>query len=216
MRFDAVIFDLDGTLADTLEDIADAMNASLLSLGQPTHSLGAYRRVVGAGIENLARDTLPADRQELVAQAVAGFRSHYSAHIADTTRPFPEVPAMLDALVQRGLKLAILSNKIDAMTKHIGELCFGRWKFDVIFGERPGVPRKPDPTAALEIAALLKVAPERTLFVGDTAIDMTTASNAGMYSVGVRWGFRAAELEPAGAKAVISSPLEILGILDPR
>ncbi|MGA9525292.1 MAG: HAD family hydrolase [Myxococcaceae bacterium] len=213
-QFDAVIFDLDGTLADTLEDLSDAMNASLRDLGQPVHSVAMYRKMVGAGVANLARSALPPDREDLLEQALAGFRSHYSAHIADTSRPYPGIPELLDALTGRGLKRAILSNKVDAMTKRIGELCFGRWTFDVIYGERSGVPRKPDPTSALEIAALLKVAPGRTVFVGDTAIDMKTAANAGMYGVGVRWGFRSEELEPAGAKAIISSPLELLSVLD--
>ncbi len=213
MRFDAVIFDLDGTLADTLEDIADAMNASLRDLGQPVHSVAMYRKMVGAGVTDLARSALPPDRQDLLEQTLAGFRNHYSAHLADSSRPYPGIPELLDALTARGLKLAILSNKFDAMTKRIGELCFGRWSFDVIFGERTGVPRKPDPGSALEIASLLKVSPERVAFIGDTAIDMKTAANAGMYGVGVRWGFRSEELEPAGAKAIISSPLELLSVL---
>lgn len=215
MHFQAVIFDLDGTLADTLDDIADAMNAALAHLGQPTHSREDYRAFVGAGVVNLARVTLPSDRQDLLDRAVELFRAHYQAHIVDRTRAFPDVPAMLDALVAQGLKLAVLSNKIDAMTRRIVESCFAGWPLFPVFGERAGVPKKPDPQAALEIAQLLGVEPARCAFVGDTAYDILTAVNAGMYPVGVTWGFRAREeMAGAGAKAMIDSPLELLPTLE--
>lgn len=215
MRFDAVIFDLDGTLADTLEDIADSMNEALSQLAQPAHPREAYRDMVGEGVVNLARNALPPGREELVEEAVTRFRAHYAAHIVDHTRAFPEVPAMLDALAARGVKLAVLSNKIDAMTRRIVERCFSKWQFDAVFGEREGVPRKPDPTSALEIAAMLRVAPARCAFVGDTWIDMKTAVNAGMYGIGVLWGFRPREeMEEAGAKRVVAAPAEIVAAVE--
>lgn len=214
VRFDAVIFDLDGTLADTLDDIADAMNAGLLALGQPTHGRDDYRAFVGEGVVNLARAALPSDRQDLVDQAVAQFRQHYAQHIVDRTRAFPDVPAMLDALAAKGLKLAVLSNKIDSMTRRIVDLCFARWSLEPVFGERAGVPKKPDPQAALEMAQVLGVAPARIAFVGDTSIDIRTAVNAGMYPVGVTWGFRGREeMIAAGAKAIVDSPMELVAEL---
>lgn len=215
MHFQAVIFDLDGTLADTLDDIADAMNAALAHLGQPTHAREDYRAFVGAGVVNLARVTLPQDRQDLLDRAVELFRTHYQAHIVDRTRAFPDVGAMLDALVARGLKLAVLSNKIDAMTRRIVDSCFASWPLFPVFGERAGVPKKPDPQAALEIAQLLGAEPGRCAFVGDTAYDILTAVNAGMYPVGVTWGFRTREeMVGAGAKAMIDSPLDLLPTLE--
>lgn len=214
MHFDAVIFDLDGTLADTLDDIADAMNAALLELGLPTHARDDYRVFVGEGVVNLAQNALPPAKQDLVEDAVRRFRAHYSGHIVDRSKPFADVPAMLDAVVAHGLKVAVLSNKIDAMTRRIVELCFSRWPIWPVFGERAGVPKKPDPTAALEIAAALGIAPARCAFVGDTAVDMATSVNAGMYGVGVTWGFRGrAEMESAGAKVIIDAPADLLGVL---
>jgi phosphoglycolate phosphatase len=213
-RFDAVIFDLDGTLADTLEDIGAAMNEALRRLGQPTHPPDAYREFVGEGVNKLAQAALPPDQHDLVARAVSEFRAHYVAHLVDRTRPFPEIPTALDALVERGIKLAVLSNKLDAMTRRIVELCFGRWPFHPVFGEREGVPKKPDPSGALEIASALGVAPPRMAMVGDTAIDIRTARAAGMLAVGVTWGFRPREeVAEAGADAVVGTPRELLEIL---
>jgi phosphoglycolate phosphatase len=216
MRFEAAIFDLDGTLADTLEDIGEAMNEALRRLGQPVHPWDAYREFVGEGVVKLAQAALPPERQELVSRAVAEFRAHYALHIVDHTRAFPGIPAALDALVERGLKLAVLSNKLDAMTRRIVELCFSRWPFHPVFGEREGVPRKPEPSVALEIASILGVKPERIALVGDTAIDMRTARAAGMHGVGVSWGFRPRqEMEEAGAHFIAGSPRELVTILLP-
>jgi phosphoglycolate phosphatase len=215
MRFEAVIFDLDGTLADTLEDIGQAMNEALRRLGQPTHEWDVYREFVGQGVVKLAEAALPPDRRDLVPRAVEEFQAFYAGHIVSHTRAFPEIPGVLDALAERGLELAVLSNKRDAMTKRIMELCFSRWRFHPVLGEREGVPKKPDPAAALEIASALGVAPDRVAFVGDTAVDVHTARNAGMYSVGVLWGFRPREeIEEAGAHAIISKPQELLPILE--
>lgn len=214
-RFDAAIFDLDGTLADTLQDIADAMNGALSSLGFPEHSLQTYRGLVGEGVEHLARGALPPGEEARVPEAVTHFRSHYAEHIVSRSRPFPEIPALLDALCARGVRVAVLSNKLDALTRSIVSVCFGRWPVQPVYGERQGVPRKPDPTAALGIAAELGVSPERCLFIGDTAVDMKTALNAGMYPVGVLWGFRGEdELQAAGAKVIIATPAELLPLVD--
>lgn len=213
-RFDAVIFDLDGTLADTLQDIADAMNAALERLGHRTHAIADYRFMVGEGIENLARRALPSGHESDVQETVARFREHYWAHLVDHTRPFPGIGELLDELVERRIPLAVLSNKRDEMTRRIVDRCFARWSFAVTFGEREGVPRKPDPAAALEIARVLEVAPPRCAFVGDTDVDMRTAVNAGMFPVGVLWGFRPeVELTNSGARALIDTPQGLLTVL---
>ncbi|MBX5483225.1 MAG: HAD family hydrolase [Myxococcaceae bacterium] len=212
--FEAVIFDLDGTLADTLDDIADATNAALRASGQPEHPRDRYKLFVGAGVENLARAALPPDRMDLVADVVRGFREHYSAHIVDRSRPFPEIPAALDALVARGIRMAVLSNKVDALTKRIVGVCFSKWPIDPVFGERAGVPKKPDPAAALEIARHWGRDPSRIAFVGDTGIDMRTSVNAGMRGIGVLWGFRPREeLEAEGAWRIVATPAELVEVL---
>ncbi len=214
-RFDAAIFDLDGTLADTLGDIADAMNRALTDLGCPTHDLETYRMLVGEGVEHLAQGALPAHRSDAVPEAVRHFRRHYAEHVVEHSRVFPGVDAMLEALCARDLRVAVLSNKLDALTKRVVQVCLSRWPLEPVYGERQGVARKPDPAAALEIARELRVEPSRCVFVGDTAVDMKTARNAGMFGVGVLWGFRGRdELEGNGARAIISRPEELLALID--
>jgi phosphoglycolate phosphatase len=212
--FDAVIFDLDGTLADSLGDIGGAMNEMLAAHGFPTHALEAYKNFVGEGVEQLARRALPPAEAERAANYIADYRARYARRIIQDTRPYPGVPELLDALSAQGLKLAVLSNKRDDFTVELVQKLFARWSFVEVRGERQGVPRKPDPHAALDIARTLTVTPARCAFVGDTAIDMRTARNAGMHAVGVTWGFRPrTELTDAGAHAVLEHPRELLPIL---
>jgi phosphoglycolate phosphatase len=213
-HFDAVIFDLDGTLADSLADIGGAMNETLAAHGFPTHALDAYRGFVGEGVELLAQRALPAAERHRAAEFVAIFRGRYQRRIAQDTRPYPGVPELLDALIAQGLKLAVLSNKRDDFTNQLVQKLFSRWPFAEVRGERQGVPRKPHPQAALEIATVLACDPARCVFVGDTAVDVQTARAAGMHAVGVTWGFRPAlELSQAGAHAVLEHPAELLALL---
>lgn len=208
---DAVIFDLDGTLADSLADIGEAMNEMLASHGLPTHGLDAYKTFVGEGVENLTRRALPEEQRGELARYLDDYRARYARRLANQTRPYPGVPELLDALVERKLALAVLSNKRDDFTVELVRQLFSRWPFRVVRGERAGTPRKPDPTAALEVAAELGVAPAHVAFVGDTAIDIKTARAAGMLAVGVTWGFRPErELEAAGAHVVIRRPEQLL------
>lgn len=214
-RFGAVIFDLDGTLADTLGDIGEAMNAALAQMGHPTHDLETFRKLVGEGVEHLAIGALPPDRPQDVPELVRHFRRHYADHAVPKSRAFPGVPELLEALCARGLRTAVLSNKLDALTKQVVAVCLGDWPLQPVYGERTGVARKPDPAAALGIASELGVLPERCLFVGDTAVDMKTAESAGMFGVGVLWGFRGRdELASNGAKAIIAQPSELLALID--
>ena len=217
MKFEAVIFDLDGTLLDTLADLADSMNASLQQLGYPTHPQEAYRYFVGDGMRQLARRVLPADQvdESKVETVVRLMSAEYDKRWHVKTKPYPGMEETLDHLAAAGLKLAVLSNKPDAFTKLMTPVLLPRGKFRLVLGARPGVPIKPDPQAALEIAGSLGVRPDKILYIGDTGTDMRTANAAGMNAVGAAWGFRTVEeLSHSGAKWIFHCPGEILQLLD--
>jgi phosphoglycolate phosphatase len=211
-----ILFDLDGTLLDTLEDLADSTNRCLARLGLPGHPVEAYRFFVGEGLGNLARRTLPAQRQDpaslLALQEL--FNQDYHEHWADKTRPYEGIAGLLDELSARGIPMAVLSNKPHAFTVDMVGHFLGSWKFAAVFGARDSHPRKPDPAAALEASAAMGLAAARVLYAGDSRTDMETARNAGMFAVGVLWGFRPrAELEESGAQALVSRPAELLAWL---
>jgi phosphoglycolate phosphatase len=217
MSHDAVLFDLDGTLLDTLADIAHAANEALVRSGLPEHPPEAYRRFIGDGVATLFRRALPPEAVEegLVERCVAAFRDAYERCWDRSSRPYDGIPELLDALAGRGLALAVLSNKPDDFTRRCAEAFLGRWPLRAVLGQRPGVPRKPDPAGALEVADRLGIPAGRFLYVGDSAVDMETARRAGMHPVGVSWGYRPAEeLWASGAAAVIHRPAELLNILD--
>ena len=182
MSFEAVIFDADGTLLDTLEDLADSMNGALRELGFPVHETPAYRYFVGGGMQNLVRRALPEtarNDETLVARGLAAMRDIYGRNWDRKTKPYDGVPDLLDDLSGRNVKMAVLSNKLHDSTLLVIERYFSKWKFEVVFGERPGVPVKPDPAGAIEIATIFGLAPQKILFLGDTGIDMRTAFAAG-------------------------------------
>lgn len=213
----AFIFDLDGTLADSLGDIGGAMNEALAARGLPTHALPDYHAFIGEGVEVLARRAAPMVGERDLPKLVDEYRTRYAARLDATTKPYDGIPAMLDALVAAHLPLAVLSNKRDDFTVELVRRCFGRWPFAVVRGERADVPRKPNPAAALEIAATLGLQPGDCTFVGDTAVDMKTAVAAGMRPVGVLWGFRGRdELLAAGASVLISHPRELVDLIPAR
>ncbi|MGD9948230.1 MAG: HAD family hydrolase [Desulfobulbus sp.] len=215
MSYKAVLFDLDGTLLDTLEDLANAGNRVLAARSLPVHPADAYRYFVGDGIATLVERILPATHRqpESIAATVADFQREYAENWHDRTAPYNGVPEMLEQLVASGLRLAILSNKPDDFTQLCVKKLLAQWPFEPIFGQRPGIPKKPDPAAALEVAELLGCLPQEILYVGDTSIDMRTARSAGMEPVGVLWGFRGAdELREAGAAWLISHPRELPAI----
>jgi phosphoglycolate phosphatase len=217
MTHTAVLFDLDGTLLDTLEDLGDSMNAALQSLGYPAHGMDSYRYFVGDGVEILARRALPDGArldEAVVRECVTRMRAEYGRRWKDKTRLYDGMAELLDGLVRRGVKSAILSNKPHPAVVEVVEHFFGRWHFDAALGARPGVPIKPDAGAALEVARVMAVAPAAFLYVGDTNTDMATAVAAGMFPVGVLWGFRTEkELRESGAQAVAARPQEILDLL---
>ncbi|MFC1671664.1 HAD family hydrolase [Planctomycetota bacterium] len=215
MELKAIIFDLDGTLLDTIQDLADSMNAVLQRLGYPTHPIEAHKIFVGDGLEPYVRQSLPAGADdEIVRRGMEMEQQEYGARWADTTRPYDGIPEMLSALDDMGIPKSVLSNKPDAFTQlTVGKL-LPDWTFDIVRGVVPDVPKKPDPTGALEIARSFDVVPEEVLFLGDSNTDMLTAIAAGMYPVGAVWGFRTPEeLNKNGAKALANHPSDVIKII---
>lgn len=212
----AVLFDLDGTLLDTLSDLADAMNVVLADMGLPCHPDDAYRYFVGDGLEILARRVLPQEcrKQPFLSRCIEGMKARYSDHWADNSKPYAGIADLLNELTCRDLNLAVLSNKPDYFTSLLVNHFLPHWRWSHVRGARLDTPRKPDPCGALAIAEQLALAPRDFLYLGDTATDMQTARAAGMYPVGVSWGFRTVkELEESGAKVVLDHPLDLLKLL---
>ncbi len=213
MDYSAVLFDLDGTLLDTLEDIGEAANRVLIQRGFAPHPPDSYRHFVGEGVRVLFERSLPAEAcsDDVLAACAEEFRHAYAECWNVRTRPYDGIEDLLPALVMRNVRLAVLSNKPDAFTKSCVEEYLARFPFEWVLGQRDGTPRKPDPAGALEIAAAMDLPPGRFLYLGDTAVDMQTALAAGMFPVGALWGFRPlSELQSGGAQAVIERPGELL------
>ncbi len=217
MPFRAIIFDLDGTLLDTLDDIANAANRVLADRGFPIHPNANYRAFIGEGVTKLILRALPEEHQDeaTVQACVTAYVQEYERTWNALTKPYPGVPEMLDALVVRGLKLAVLSNKPDRFTQQcVGEL-LANWTFEMVLGASDQFPRKPDPASAIETARRLGVSPAECLYVGDSGVDMQTACAAHMCAVGALWGFRGqAELLRDGAQFLIAKPGEALDLLN--
>ena len=216
MTYKAILFDLDGTLLDTLEDLGNSVNSVLARRDLPTHALDEYRYFVGDGTAMLITRALPQGKRndETVRACLEELREAYGRNWNVNTRPYEGIPEMLDALTEHGLKMAVLSNKQHEFTRLCVADLLSNWTFDVVFGQRDEVRRKPDPTGALEVAERLNLPPADFLYLGDSAVDMKTATAAGMFPVGVLWGFRPAEeLKEVGARALIERPLEILDLL---
>ncbi|MBN1437594.1 MAG: HAD family hydrolase [Sedimentisphaerales bacterium] len=215
MKYQAVIFDLDGTLVNSLDDLAESVNHGLRQLNLPTHEPASYRKRVGDGVRKLIERSLPDDRQDLAEQLLGLHSQYYAEHYADSSRPYPGVPEMLDQLKQSGRKLAVLSNKGDGFTQEVVARLLGREYFDCVWGHRDGYALKPVPGAALAIAEEMQVAPSKVAYVGDSAVDMKTATSAGFFPVGVTWGFRCrTELILNGAVGIIEHPLQLPKLLD--
>jgi phosphoglycolate phosphatase len=217
MRFQAVLFDLDGTLLDTIEDLTDAMNAALAAVGCPPVTIAQCKYFVGDGVRNFALRALPEGRRDeaTLAKIMPIYRQAYMTNWDRKTLPYEGIPELLDALTARGLKFVVYSNKPDEFANLTVRKLLPRWDFAAIVGAREGVANKPDPTAAIEIARRLAIPPERFVYVGDTNTDMKTAVAAGMFPVGALWGFRTAdELLANGAKALIKRLIELLAVLD--
>ncbi len=213
--FQAVIFDLDGTLLDTLADIAHAMNTTLVRHGLPPRPLDEYRLMVGSGLEALVRRAAqPEANRDLLGTLVGELRDAYAADPVSRTKPYEGIPELIDALRAMSVPLAVLSNKADELVTPIVAEFFRADDFTVVRGMLDGVPAKPDPSSAIGIANDLSVSPDECVYLGDSDVDMYTARNAGMTGIGAAWGFRGPdELRAAGARQVIAMPAELVRIV---
>jgi len=208
-----VLFDLDGTLLNTLDDLAAAGNFVCRQNGWPTHPTESYKRMVGNGIPKLVERFAPPEARtpQQLAAALEAFSAQYDAHKEDNTAPYAGIPELIDALSAEGVRMAVFSNKADAFCGKIIEHYFGKGRFAAVLGSRPGVPTKPDPAGLYDLMQMIGAEPKTTLFVGDSDVDILTGHNAGLPAMGVLWGFRGeSELRAAGADALAEKPEDIL------
>jgi phosphoglycolate phosphatase len=216
MKFKGVIFDLDGTLVNSLEDIADSMNTILQNHNFPIHSLQSYKHFIGNGIRNLVYKTVPDENRNetTINECYDLMIEEYRTNAINKTKPYDGITGLLDELVSRNIKLAVFSNKADEFTKNIVHTLLPEWKFEAIVGFSVDAHKKPNPFVALQISQKFGVSPEEIIYVGDSGVDMQTANNAGMYAVGALWGFRTKEeLTSNGAMYLINKPWDLLKIL---
>jgi len=216
MSYSAIIFDLDGTLLNTIDDLANSMNLVLEQHGFPVHPVAHYKLFVGNGMDTLTRRVLPSEctDENFIKSFLDEFQNQYSKTWHDITKPYPGIEELLENLEARGIRLSVFSNKSDEFTQIIIDYYFGLDHFDFVFGARTGVPKKPNPIGALEIAKLSNIQPSDFLYLGDSGVDMQTATAAGMYALGATWGFRKSEeLLENGAKKLIYNPSEILDLI---
>lgn len=211
-----ILFDLDGTLADSLQDLADSCNYALQQNGFPIHPVADYRYLVGQGVDRLLLDASPEYAHDAQQQAALkqAFRQYYHEHFLDATRLYPGISAMLETLHHTGYQMGLLSNKPDAFVTLIVESLSLSPYLDAYVGQRDGIARKPDPTAALQMIKQLGCSAADTCYVGDSNVDIQTAQNAGIRSIGVSWGFRGrTELEQSGADDVVDTPAQLTALL---
>ncbi len=212
MKYKGLIFDLDGTLLDTLQDLAEAANATLAHFGFPVHPVDSYRYFVGEGLHTLVKRILPDSATETdIEKLMEKFGEIYATNWNANSGPYPGILDMLQALSNAGMQLAVLSNKPHEFTKICVDTLLPESSFSFVYGKRDGIARKPDPVGALEIAAKMNLSVEEILYVGDTATDMQTGNRAGMKTIGVEWGFRKREeLEENKAWKIASTPSEVV------
>ncbi len=214
----AVLFDLDGTLIDSLADIGEAVNRTLAQLGFPSHDHERYRQFIGEGARLLVKRALPIAQEQpdeaLVDRALELYQAHYAACWNEQTRPYEGMAELLERLVKLPVPVGVISNKPQAFTELCVRHFFPQIDFAVIFGQRDGIPRKPDPTAAQEAALRMQFALDACTYIGDSGVDMAFARAAGMRGVGVTWGFRSAvELRDCGARCLVGSVSELADLL---
>jgi len=212
-----IIFDLDGTLLNTLSDLAHSANYALGKSGFPTHPVEDYKLFIGNGITKLLERILPENQitEAVVTQIKDSFLAYYDTHNTDYTEPYRGIPELLKALSSNGWLLAVASNKYQKATEKLVKLFFPDIPFTAVLGQREGIPAKPNPAIVHDILAITGRTLSETLYIGDSGVDMETASNSGLVSIGVTWGFRPREeLETAGASYIVDTPDDILEIIN--
>lgn len=212
MPMKAILFDLDGTLLDTLDDLAESANRVLDRAGLPTHAHSAYRHFIGDGSRMLITRAIPEDQRtpERIEDYLTRFKTDYRQNWKTATRPYPGIPTLLHNLCARGIPRAVVTNKPQVFAESCMHHFFPATPFQMIWGQKEGAPLKPHPRPALEAAKHLQIPPQECLMLGDSDVDMKTARSAGMLPVGVAWGFRSTEeLLKAGAACIVRNPLEI-------
>lgn len=212
-----VIFDLDGTLLNTIADLAAATNQALQQYGYPVHEVNAYRFFVGNGINKLFERALPEQErsEENILKIRSSFIPYYDVHNADLSLPYPGIPGLLSALQQKGLQIAVASNKYQAATQKLVAHYFPEIRFTEVLGQREGIPSKPDPSIVYDIVRKAGVSKDEVVYVGDSNVDMQTAHNAGVTAIGVAWGFRPrAELASFHPAHIIEKAEELLAFLN--
>jgi len=213
LKYSGIIFDLDGTLVDSLKDIAVSMNRALRLRGFPELQLNEYLGKVGWGIKRLANLSLPegARDEETTALLAADALNFYSESPLSYSRPYPGIPELISTLKGKKIKTAVLTNKPDQIAQKVISGLFLPGSFDCVQGEVTGKPRKPDPDSVWEILVSLDLIPSKVIFVGDSEIDMQTAVAAGCFPMGLSWGYRSrAVIEKAGARHIIDAPCELM------
>ncbi len=215
MKYTAVLFDLDGTLINSLHDLAESANEALKKHGFKTHPTDSYKKFVGNGVRNLIKNAAPDGIEDSVIEKILeDYRIIYDKNYVNKTRAYDGIHEMLDHLQKARIKMGVCSNKPHKPTNEIVEKLLGSEYFDVIFGEREGIPRKPDPASLIEAAEKLGVPPSQTIYVGDSGGDMESANRAGMLAAGVLWGFRGQEeLIACGGKILLATPSELVDFI---
>lgn len=210
----AIIFDLDGTLIDTIEELSNASNYALTKMNCPTWEVKDYRTFVGNGITRLLLRSLPKDRQGEIDTARKYFNEYYTAHLLDTAPPYDGIPELIKALKERGIRLAVNTNKANEFAQRLTDYVFPN-SFETVVGDEGGYPRKPEPDAALALAKMMGAKSGECIFMGDSCVDLETAKNAGMISVLCSWGFVYKNvLQETEHQYIIDKPSELMGIID--
>lgn len=208
-----VIFDLDGTLANSIEDIADSMNQVLEENNFPTHDYATYKTFVGRGVRTLVEKSLPLENRDAkeIEKNFDRMMQIYDENCIVKTCLYPGIKDLLDALSERGIKISVFSNKANELTQKVVKVLLADWKLEYVLGAGGDIPRKPDPKGAILISEKMGIDPSELMYIGDSGVDMATAQNSGMHAVGVLWGFRdMEELLTNGAQTILEKPMDLM------
>ena len=215
MKFKAVVFDLDGTLINSLEDLGDSMNAALAANGLPTHPYEDFKLMIGNGVTNLAKRACGSEEPAVYEPVLKAMRENYSKNALNKTYVYPGIHELIAYLRQRNIKLAVLTNKDQGFSVHIIDHYFKGGTFEIVWGAAPGRAIKPDPAALSQLLEQLNVTAQQTIFIGDSGVDMQVAGAVGAYAAGANWGLRPREeLLANGADIIIDTPMELLAVIE--